>query len=60
MKFYVIYHKTFTNTNVITTDENQINIIINHLINKYQSTNENEWFVREILEGEEFEADMDM
>lgn len=57
LKIYVIYHETFENTNVFTTDKNKIDEIISQLEIKYKDT-EGKWKYREIIENEEFQADM--
>ena len=52
---YVIYHKTFENTNVITTDKNNINRIVQQLVLDNEST-EGEWLCRKLIEHRMFEA----
>ena len=59
LTIYVIYHKSFENTNVFTTDESKIPEIIRMLTEKYDET-EGEWRYRKLVENKEFEADMDM
>jgi hypothetical protein len=59
MVIYVIYHKTFENTNVFTTDKNKIDEIVKTLVSKYEDT-KGEWRCRKIIEHRMFEADMDM
>ena len=54
---YVIFHLTFENTNVFTTDENKIPEIIQRLTEKYEYT-VGEWRWRKIVEEEEFDAEM--
>lgn len=54
---YVIYHLTFDNANVFTLDEGRITDIIRAQSEKYHGTT-GEWRWRRIVEGEEFEADM--
>jgi hypothetical protein len=54
---YVIYHVRFENTNILTFDESKISEIIHKQANKYQNTTD-EWRWRKIIEGEEFEAQM--
>jgi len=51
LKIYVIYHETFENTNVFTTDKNKIDEIISQLEIKYKDT-EGKWKYREIIENE--------
>jgi len=57
IRIYVIYHLTFENTNIFTTEFNKIFTLIERLENKYPETKA-EWSYREITEEEEFEADM--
>jgi hypothetical protein len=57
IKIYVIFHKTFENTNLFTTDKNKVFTIIERMENKYEET-KGEWNYREITEEEEFEADV--
>jgi len=57
LTIYVIYHETYENTNIFTTDKNKIDEIIKKLIKKYDDT-EGEWNYREITEETEFDADM--
>lgn len=54
---YVIYHVRFENTNILTFDESKISEIIQKQTNKYQNTTD-EWRWRKIIEGVEFEAQM--
>jgi hypothetical protein len=56
---YVIYHKTYENANVFTTDETKIEGIIQKLMRKYEGT-AGEWKCRKLIENRNFEADMDM
>ena len=54
---YVIFHRTFENTNVFTTDEGKIEEIIQRLSKKYENT-VGKWRWRKIVEEEEFDAEM--
>jgi len=54
---YVIFHLTFENTNVFTTDEGKIEEIIQRLSKKYENT-VGDWGWRKIVEEEEFDAEM--
>lgn len=54
---YIIYHLTFENTNVFTTDKNKIKDLIKLQEEKYKDTT-GEWKYREIIEEVEFEADV--
>lgn len=54
---YIIYHLTFENTNVFTTDKNKIKDLIKLQEEKYKKTT-GEWKYREIIEEVEFEADV--
>jgi hypothetical protein len=54
---YVIFHLTFDDTNVFTTDEGKIEEIIQRLSKKYENT-VGEWRWRKIVEEEEFDAEM--
>lgn len=54
---YVIFHRTFENTNVFTTDEGKIEEIIQRLSKKYENT-VGDWGCRKIVEEEEFNAEM--
>ena len=56
---YIIFHKTFENTNIFTTDEYKITEIIEKLIEKNKGTH-GEWSYRKIVENTEFTAVMDM
>jgi hypothetical protein len=56
---YVIYHNTYENANVFTTDETKIEEIIQKLMRKYEGT-AGEWKCRKLIENRNFEADMDM
>ena len=58
INIYVIYHKTFENTNIFTTDESKITEIINKQTEKNEDTI-GEWKYRTIVENIEFQADMD-
>jgi len=57
IRIYVIYHSTFENTNIFTTEINKIFTLIDIQENKYPET-KGEWSYREITEEEEFDADM--
>ena len=57
IRIYVIYHSTFENTNIFTTEINKIFTLIEIQENKYPET-KGEWSYREIAEEEEFDADM--
>jgi len=54
---YIIYHLTFENTNVFTTDKNKIKDLIKLQEEKYKDTT-GELKYREIIEEVEFEADV--
>jgi hypothetical protein len=54
---YVIFHITFEDTNVFTLDESKITEIIQKQTEKRPGTI-GEWRWRKIVEGEDFEADM--
>lgn len=54
---YVIYHSTFENSNIFTTNKNKINDIIKKQEEKYKDTI-GEWKYIEIIEETEFEADI--
>ena len=54
---YVIFHVTFENANVFTLNEREITKIIQRQTEKYEDT-VGEWRWRKIVEGEEFEAEM--
>lgn len=54
---YVIYHITFENSNIFTTNKNKINDIIKKQEEKYKDTI-GEWKYVEIVEETEFEADI--
>ncbi len=57
IEIYVIYHKSFEDTNIFTTKYNQITYFINKLAEK-TNTKKSEWQFRVIREQEMFEADM--
>ena len=59
LTIYVIYHITFENTNIFTTDPKRIPELIKQQVEKYE-TEISEWYVRELIEETVFEADMDM
>lgn len=52
---YVITHKTFEDTNVFTTDKNEIPDIIARMEAEYEDT-EGEWSYTKLVEGRKFEA----
>lgn len=54
---FVIYHKTFENTNIFTADENEVASIIKKFETDWPDT-VGEWFYRKINQGEMFHADM--
>jgi hypothetical protein len=57
---YMIFHETYDGTNVITLDKERIPIIVERLTLKYNDPpSDGEWRYREIMEEEEFEADLD-
>ena len=56
---YVIYHKTFENTNVFTTDKDKIDEIVKKLESEIEDT-VGEWRCRKLIEHRMFEADMNM
>jgi hypothetical protein len=55
---YIIYHHSREDTNVFTTDETKIPLIIRDLSLKY-NTKTTEWSYEKIYEGQEFEAKME-
>ena len=57
ISIYVIFHLTFENSNVFTTDESKITEIIQRLTKKYKDT-DGQWRWRKIVEEEEFDAEM--
>ena len=57
ISIYVIFHLTFENSNVFTTDESKITEIIQRLTEKYEDT-DGQWRWRKIVEEEEFDAEM--
>jgi hypothetical protein len=57
ISIYVIFHLTFENSNVFTTDESKITEIIQRLTKKYEDT-DGQWRWRKIVEEEEFDAEM--
>lgn len=59
MTIYVIYHKTYENTNVFTTDKHQIDDIVKQLVLDNEGT-EGQWYCRKLIEHRTFEADMNM
>jgi hypothetical protein len=59
LTIYVIYHITFENTNIFTTDKNRIEELTKKMAEKYE-TKLSDWYVRTIVEENDFEADMDM
>lgn len=59
MVIYVIYHKTFENTNVFTTDIDKIDKIVKKLESDFEDT-VGEWRCRKLVEHRMFEADMNM
>jgi hypothetical protein len=54
---YVIYHKTYENTNVMTTDKNNIDKIVQTLVSDNEGT-EGEWRCRKLIEHRLFEGDV--
>jgi hypothetical protein len=54
---YVIYHKTYENTNVMTTDKNNIDKIVQTLVSDNKGT-EGEWRCRKLIEHRLFDADV--
>lgn len=56
---YVIYHKTYDNINIFTTDKNKIQEIIINQSKKWKNSKE-DWKYRTIIENDEFCADMKM
>lgn len=54
---YVIYHTSFENTNIFTTDFNKINTLIEYMAKKTY-TDIHEWKYKKIIEEESFQADM--
>jgi hypothetical protein len=58
IKIYVIYHSQLEDTNVFTTNKDEITDIIKSLMEKYPDTKFEEWSVRKLKEGKEFCADM--
>lgn len=59
MTIYVIHHKTYENTNVFTTDKDQVDDIVKQLVLEHEGT-EGQWYCRKLIEHRKFEADMDM
>lgn len=57
LEIYVIYHKTFEDTNMFTKNYYQIQSFINKLAKKTK-TEPREWSYRVIREQEMFEANM--
>ena len=57
ISIYVIFHLQFDNSNVFTTDESKITEIIQRLTKKYEDT-DGQWRWRQIVEEEEFDAEM--
>jgi len=56
---YMIFHETYDGTNVVTLDWARIPIIVNLLTQKYNDPpSEGQWRYREIIEEEEFDADL--
>lgn len=58
LTIYVIYHRTYENTNVFTTDESKIYEMIRKLEEKYEET-DGEWSYMKLVENVEFEACME-
>jgi hypothetical protein len=54
---YVIYHTTFESTNVMTTDKNNIDKIVQTLVSDNEGT-EGEWRCRKLIEHRLFDADV--
>jgi hypothetical protein len=54
---YIIYHSTYENTNIFTTNKNKINDIIKTQEEKYKNTI-GEWKYTELVEETEFEGDI--
>jgi hypothetical protein len=56
---YIVIHNTFENTNVFFTKKEDAIHYINTIIpTKYADEPKEVWRIREIIEGEEFGADM--
>jgi hypothetical protein len=56
---YMIFHETYDGTNVVTLDWARIPIVVNLLTQKYNDPpSEGQWRYREIIEEEEFDADL--
>jgi hypothetical protein len=56
---YMIFHETYDGTNVVTLDWARIPIIVNLLTQKYNDPpSGGQWRYREIIEEEEFDADL--
>jgi len=54
---YIIYHVTFENTNMFTTNPERIENLKSYLAKKTYTPIE-EWKVKQIKEEEEFQADL--
>lgn len=55
LHIFVIFHETFENTNIFTTDKDRISLLIAKLEEKYADT-KGEWKFKEFKEETEFEA----
>ena len=59
MNIYVVYHITYENSNVFFTNKEVAIKYVNEVVTKlYPNSKLEEWFLREIEEGVEFNADM--